>query len=86
MPFVLGEAATQLTLAVTQTATSLSVSFTVPAGTQAEVCLPVPHSIGASGGAMQMTMDGKTVATVVRGRMLCPESDAVAGSHVVARE
>ena len=86
VPFVFGETAAQVALEIAQTTTSLSVRFTVPAGTSAAVCLPPPHGADddAGGGAV-VTLDGKSVPTVARGRMLCLVSDAVAGSHVVAR-
>ena len=84
VPFVLGSTATQVTLKITQTDSSLSVRFTVPTGTTAEVCVPPAH--GADGAvAAGVTLDGKRVATVARGRMLCMGSDVAVGSHVVVR-
>jgi hypothetical protein len=92
VPFVLGAAATQVALEMTQMKSSLSMRFSVPSGTTAEVCLPPPHgdsdasllyqrNQGAT--ASTLTLDGKSVRTVARGRMLCLASDVVAGRHVV---
>ena len=89
VPFVLGPTATQLPLEITQTPSSLFVRFTVPKGTSAEVCLPPPHGAAAAATTANkaggVTLDGKGVPTVARGRMLCIESDVVPGAHIAER-
>jgi hypothetical protein len=84
VPFVVGGTATQVILEISQTTRSITVSISIPAGTVAEVCLPAPQGAEASD-MVKMTLDGKPVAAVARGRMMCLESDVVAGAHVVAR-
>ena len=85
VPFVLGATATQVSLQITQTTSSLSVRFTVPEGTTADVCLPPPNGATSKQVDTRVTLDGKSAPTVARGRMLCIESDVVAGAHVTVR-
>ena len=84
VPFVLGYTATQVTIQISQRTSSVSVTFSIPTGTSAKVCLPAPLGVDASD-AVTMTLDGKAATAVALGRMLCLESDVVAGAHVVAR-
>jgi len=86
VPLVRGDASVQVVASLVQTAAMLQLSFTVPEGTAAKVCLPPPHGLQAAD-APTLTLDHKAAGkTVADGRMLCLGEDVTtAGQHVVGR-
>ena len=86
MPFVRGDASVQVVVSLVQTAAMLQLSFTVPDGTAAKVCLPPPHGLQAAD-APTLTLDHKAAGkTVADGRMRCLDEDVTTpGKHVVTR-
>ena len=67
-----------------QSATAVSMTLTVPAGTAAKACLPAPHAV-ASGASTTLKLDGKVVAAPqADGRMLCAQ-DVKVGVHRLER-
>ena len=87
VPFVRGAASHQVSISITQTPSTLTVTFTVPVGTAAHVCLPPPHAVQGSTeeDATQMTLDGKSEESVAYGRMSCFAADVASGSHTAVR-
>merc|ERR1712096_489714 len=70
VPIALAGASAEITVNLTQSASSLSVLLTIPDGTTSRVCMPQPHAL-EPGVATSLLLDGAPALLEAEGRMLC---------------
>lgn len=79
-------------LRLNQTASLINITLAIPLGSTARVCLPpaaatssTAESVRTAGQHDMLTVDGKEVAGVIDGRMLCLPENLTSGERTVAR-
>ena len=68
---------------VRQTATTVTLSVTVPSRGAVTLCLPPPSSSSSSSARWALKLDGEVIASVLRGRLLCASKAVVGGGSYV---
>ena len=81
-----GAVACEIVIVISQSDTDISMTLTVPNGTNARVCLPPAHALSPSDAAKtKLHLDGKVIHSDTYGRMLCGLQDLEPGSYVLSR-